>query len=289
MFCTRSPPNAALRNRTDGTRYLLTPGGNRQLYRRLHRIQAKTNNRTKHRNNTTSVPTPPLLRLEFTFQAKEPSAGTATCSATPQPRGTARVAPTATSGRAAAPAGARRHLSAPQRRPGPATGGSPSRGPPAPSRCPVPAEPRGASGPGGRRTESHLLRRCPAGGLRLFPALPGPAGDPAPAIAAAASQDGAGLPAGTSRRSQARWVWKPVTTCQDGVAPKPAAEAGRELVWTGEARPSLAQSAGQRLPRGAAGPPARPGPALPCLALLCAACRTGLRAGVAPGAGGGER
>lgn len=60
----------ALRNCTNGTCYLLTPGGNRQLYRRLHRIQAKANNRTKHKNNIASASTPPLLRLEVHFSGK---------------------------------------------------------------------------------------------------------------------------------------------------------------------------------------------------------------------------
>lgn len=284
MFSTCSPPNTALRNCTNGTCYLLTPGGNRQLYHRLHQIQAKTSNKTKYKNSTASVPTPPLLRLEVHFSSKTvlrghrhvlghaPALGTPHVWHLRPPRG-GQKRPTGLGGTSAPLSAA----------PAPPPGGAVPEGrlpPPGPPhrRCQSGPGPRGASGragPGGRRTESHLLRRCPAGGLRLYPALPVPVGYPAPAIAAAASQGSAGLLAGTSRRSQARWVWKPVTTCQDGVAPKPAAEAGRELVWTGEARPSLAQSAGQRLPRGAAGPPAFPCPALLCPALPCAALPAG--------------
>lgn len=114
--------------------------------------------------------------------------------------------------------------------------------------CPVPSR-------GRLRGETHLLRRCPAWGLAS-----GAAGrlDPAAASAAAASHGGAALIAGTSRRSQARWVWKPVTTCQDGVAPNPPPwERGEDLSELGKPGP-LPRSEGQRLPRAP-----RPGPALP--------------------------
>lgn len=65
-------------------------------------------------------------------------------------------------------------------------------------------------------------------------------------------------------------MWKPVTTCQDGVAPNPPPrERGEDLSELGKPGP-LPRSEGQRLPRAAPGPPPQPGPAdpaLPCPAL----------------------
>lgn len=116
--------------------------------------------------------------------------------------------------------------------------------------CPAPSRPGRDCG------ETHLLRRCPAWGLAS-----GAAGrlDPAAASAAAASHGGAALIAGTSRRSQAGWVWKRVTTCQDGVAPNPPPwERGEDLSELGKPGP-LPRSEGQRLPRAPRPGPARPG------------------------------
>lgn len=123
---------------------------------------------------------------------------------------------------------------------------------------PLPAPWKAGRGSGGRRTYS---RRCPAVGCRL-----GSGGgrlERRSAAIAAASHGGAGLMAGYfPSLSGARWVWKPVTTCQDGVAPNPPPrERGEGLSELGEARPSRGAT-------GSAFPGARrasplPGPARP--------------------------
>lgn len=120
------------------------------------------------------------------------------------------------------------------------------------------AEHAPAPGPArGRQKGDPLTWPVPRGGVSPLERL-----DPAAAIAAAASQGGAGLIAGTSRRSQARWVWKPVTTCQDGVAPNPPPprERGKGLSELGKPGPRAEQRAAPSQGRG--GVP-RPGPARP--------------------------
>lgn len=143
------------------------------------------------------------------------------------------------------------------------------------------AEHAPAPGPArGRQKGDPLTWPVPRGGVSPLERL-----DPAAAIAAAASQGGAGLIAGTSRRSQARWVWKPVTTCQDGVAPNPPPprERGKGLSELGKPGPRAEQRAAPSQGRG--GVP-RPGPARPALPAGPPGSRGGQRsrgAGAGPG------
>lgn len=277
MFSTCSPPNTALRNCTNGTCYLLTPGGNRQLYHRLHQIQAKTSNKTKYKNSTASVPTPPLLRLEVHFSSKTvlrghrhvlghaPALGTPHVWHLRPPRG-GQKRPTGLGGTSAPLSAA----------PAPPPGGAVPEGrlpPPGPPyrRCQSGPGPRGASGragPGGRRTESHLLRRCPAGGLRLFPARWGTQLlRSRPRRVRAAQGSSQVLPVALRRGGCGNQLQHVRTVSHQN----PPQKRGENLSELGKPGPPSRRAQGSAFPGARRGP--RPFPALPCPALPCPALR----------------